>query len=66
MAPTRYEIRLLGRVEPDASAAFADLDVELGDEVTCLRGTLDEAGLRSVLERVEARGLTLVEVRSLK
>ena len=66
MGPTKYEIRLMGRAERTVHAAFDDLDVRADDEGTHLVGELDQAGLHSVLERVQRLGLVLLEVRALK
>jgi hypothetical protein len=61
--PTRYEIRLQGRAERTVRAAFDDLEVHADDGSTRFVGELDQAGLHSVLERVQRLGLVLLEVR---
>jgi hypothetical protein len=61
--PTNYEIRLLGRAERTVRAAFDDLEVYADEGSTHLVGVLDQAGLHSVLDRVQRLGLVLLEVR---
>lgn len=62
----RYEIRIAGRLDETATAAFAGLDVTARGEVTVIRGEFDQAGLHGVLERIRFLGLDLVEVRRVR
>jgi hypothetical protein len=62
----RYEIRIAGRLDETATAAFAGLDVTLRGKVTVIRGEFDQAGLHGVLERIRYLGLDLVEVRRVR
>jgi hypothetical protein len=60
----RYEIRINGRVGEEVTAAFEGLDAEVLPIETVLRGEIvDRAALHGVLDRVQALGLELVEVR---
>ena len=58
-----YEVRVLGQLGPAARQAMAEMSVEVVTPATVLSGTLDEAGLLDVLERIQALGLEVVEVR---
>ena len=62
----RYEIRIGGRLDERATAAFAGLDVADSGSVTVIRGEFDQAGLHGVLERIRFLGLDLVEVRRVR
>ena len=62
----RYEIRIGGRLDERATAAFAGLDVAARGSVTVIRGEFDQAGLHGVLERIRFLGLDLVEVRRVR
>ena len=62
----RYEIRIGGRLDERATAAFAGLDVADRGSVTVIRGEFDQAGLHGVLERIRFLGLDLVEVRRVR
>ena len=64
-APVRYEVRVLGRVGPAARDAFADFGVRVGPTSTVLSGALDQAALHSLLERIQALGMEVVDVRRL-
>jgi hypothetical protein len=66
MTSTRrtYHITFAGEIGPATRAAFADLEVQVAGGHTVLTGELvDQAALHSILERVQALGLALVEVR---
>ena len=58
-----YQIRIAGRLDERATAAFAGLDVAACGSVTVIRGEFDQAGLHGVLELIRFLGLDLVEVR---
>ena len=62
----RYEIRIAGRLDETATAAFAGLDVTARGKVTVIRGEFDQAGLHGVLERIRFLGLDLVQVRRVR
>ena len=62
----RYEIRIAGRLDETATAAFAGLDVAARGKVTVIRGEFDQAGLHGVLERIRFLGLDLVQVRRVR
>jgi hypothetical protein len=62
--PTRYEIRVRGRLGDTLLAAFPAMHVEAGRPETVLVGTLpDQAALHGVLSQIEALGLELLELR---
>lgn len=58
-----YEVRVLGQLGPAARQAIAEMSLEVKPPSTVLSGAFDQAGLHDVLERIEALGLELVEVR---
>jgi hypothetical protein len=62
----RYEIRIAGRLDERATAAFAGLEVAARGSVTVIRGELDQAGLHGALERIRFLGLDLVDVRRVR
>ena len=59
----RYEIRIAGRLDETATAAFAGLDVAARGSVTVISGEFDQAGLHGVLERIRFLDLDLLDVR---
>ena len=61
-APVQYQVRVLGRVGPAASEAFADFGVHVEPTTTVLSGALDQPALHSLLALVRSLGLVLVEV----
>jgi hypothetical protein len=61
-----YEIRIKGRVTDSFRIAFEDLSVTVNPVETVLRGVdLDQAALYGILDRIQALGFELVEVRRL-
>jgi hypothetical protein len=61
-----YEIRIKGRVADSFRIAFEDLTVTVNPVETVLRGVdLDQAALYGILERIQALGFQLTEVRKL-
>src|SRR5947209_303206 len=62
----RYEIRIAGRLDETAAAAFAGLDVTARGGATMIRGEFDQAGLHGALERIRFLGLDLVEARRVR
>jgi hypothetical protein len=66
MAASKYEFRIRGRLSATLLARFDPLESD-GERVeTVLHGRIrDQAELHGVLERVQALGLELIEVRRL-
>jgi hypothetical protein len=61
-----YEIRIKGRVSEQLLAAFEGMDASVEDVETVLSGpVLDQAALHGLLDRIQALGLELIEVRRL-
>ena len=62
----RYEIRIRGHLSPPVAATFEGLMATPEPAETVLHGVLeDQAALYGVLDRLQALGLDLVEVRRL-
>lgn len=61
-----YEIHIKGRVSEQLLAAFEGMDASIQSVETVLRGPLiDQAALYGLLDRIQALGLELIEVRRL-
>jgi hypothetical protein len=62
--PSRYEIRLGGRLDPRWAAWFDGMTLTTADDgVTVLRGPMaDQAALHGVLHKIRDLGLPLVAV----
>lgn len=61
---TSYEIHIKGRVSEQLLGAFEGMDATVKSGQTVLRGpVLDQAALHGLLDRIQALGLELVEVR---
>jgi hypothetical protein len=61
-----YEIHVKGRVSEQLLAAFEGMDATVQSVETVLRGpVLDQAALHGLLDRIQALGLELIEVRRL-
>lgn len=61
-----YEIRIKGRVSDSFHMAFENLTVTVNPVETVLHGAdLDQAALYGILERIQALGFELIEVRKL-
>ena len=61
---THYEIHVRGHLGETLLAAFPDLQADVQEAETVLGGALpDQAALFGVLDRIEALGLELLEVR---
>jgi hypothetical protein len=58
-----YEVRVLGQLGPAGRQAIAEMSLEVKPSATVLSGAFDQAALHDVLERVQALGLEVVEVR---
>jgi hypothetical protein len=63
MNTTPYEITVRGRLGDTLIGAFAGLAAAPAGANTVLRGSIDQAALHGVLERIEALGLELLDVR---
>jgi hypothetical protein len=61
-----YEIHIKGRMSEQLLGAFEGMDATIQAGTTVLRGpVLDQAALHGLLDRIQALGLDLVEVRRL-
>jgi hypothetical protein len=61
-----YEIRIKGRVSPAVLETFEGLASEVEPVETVLHGPVrDQAELHGLLDRIQALGLELIEVRRL-
>lgn len=61
-----YEIYIKGRVNESFHCAFEELTMTVQPAKTVLRGVnLDQAALYGILDRIQALGLELVEIRRL-
>ncbi|MCW2521995.1 MAG: hypothetical protein JWO63_330 [Frankiales bacterium] len=63
MSDVAYEIRVAGKLGPAAQEAFAGLGLDTEPMTTVLSGEMDQAALHSLLDRVRAFGLELVDIR---
>jgi hypothetical protein len=64
MVTSTYEITFKGEAGAGLRAAFEGLDISATHGVTVLKGKLpDQAALHGIINRVEALGLELVDVR---
>ena len=62
----KYEIRIRGRVSPALLDSFQGMESELEPVETIIHGPVrDQAELHGLIERIQALGLELVEVRRL-
>jgi hypothetical protein len=66
MHTRHYEITVRGRLSASLIGAFDDLNASPAAGGTVIHGAIpDQAALLGVLERIDALGLELLEVRSL-
>lgn len=66
MFAASYEIRVKGRLSEALQAAFEEFEITTEPVETVLYGqVLDQAALHGLLDRIQALGLELVEVRRL-
>jgi hypothetical protein len=66
VSPAAYEIRIRGRVSEQLLTVFEGMDASVESVETVLRGPVrDQAALHGLLDRIQALGLELVEVRRL-
>ncbi len=63
MSRRLYEIRVRGSIGPAARQAFTGLVIDEEPPTTVLTGQLSQEGLHSLLERTEALGLEVLEIR---
>ena len=64
--PASYEIRIRGRVTEALLASFEGMTSELEPVETVLHGPVrDQAELHGLIDRIQALGLELVEIRRL-
>ena len=63
MSGPTYEIRVAGAVGPAARASFSDLAVTVEPAETVLSGRLDQISLYEMIERIQALGLELIDIR---
>jgi hypothetical protein len=64
MPESRYEIRIRGRMSPAVAATFEGMTSTLEPEETVFSGTVrDQEALYALLDRIQALGLDLIEVR---
>jgi len=63
--PIKFEVRVLGRLGAAGREAFADVDVRVDPAKTRLTGAFDQADLHTLLERLRAFGLEILEVRQI-
>jgi hypothetical protein len=62
-----YEIRIKGRVSAVLLDSFSGMDSELEPVETVLHGAVrDQAELHGLIQRIQALGLELVELRRLR
>jgi hypothetical protein len=62
----RYEIRVRGRVSEATLSTFEGMDADVAQTETVLHGpVVDQANLHGLLDRIQALGLELIEVRQL-
>ena len=65
-AEPRYEIRVRGRISEAALRSLEGMDADLAPAETVLHGPVtDQADLHGLLDRIQALGLELIEVRRL-
>jgi hypothetical protein len=61
-----YEIRIKGRLSDTVSGSFEDFTASVKPEETVMRGQIrDQSELHGLLDRIQALGLELIEVRRL-
>ena len=64
MPEDTYEIRIKGRVSQALLDSFAGMESDLEPVETVLHGPIrDQAELHGVIDRIQALGLELIEVR---
>ncbi len=67
MASASYEIRIRGKVGDPLLTSFGDLNASIKPAETVLRGVIvDQAALHGLLDRIQALGLELIEIRQVE
>ena len=61
--PIKFEVRVLGQVGPAGREALADVDFRVEPATTRLSGALDQEALHTLIERLRALGLEILDVR---
>ena len=61
-ARANYEVRVAGVIGPAAREAFDDLTIRVEPTATVLAGSLDQAALHGLIERIQALGLELIDI----
>jgi hypothetical protein len=64
-ARANYEVRVAGVIGPAAREAFDDLTIRVEPTATVLAGSLDQAALHGLIERIQALGLELIDITRL-
>lgn len=65
--PLSYEIRVNGVVGDSVLESLGDLDASVRPAETVLRGVItDQAELHGLLDRIQALGLELLEIRQVR
>lgn len=62
-ARANYEVRVAGVIGPAARKAFDDLTIRVEPTATVLAGSLDQAALHGLIERIQALGLELLDIK---
>jgi hypothetical protein len=63
MHTTHYEVVVRGALGPSLLTAFDGLTATTTAAATVLRGSIDQAALHRVLDRVDELGLELLDIR---
>ena len=63
MHTTHYEVIVRGRLGPSLVAAFDGLTATTTAASTVLSGSIDQAALPGVLDRIDGLGLELLDIR---
>jgi hypothetical protein len=67
MTPKTYEITFAGEPVPAVADAFEEFDLTVGWGNTTLRAELpDQAALHGAIDRIQALGLELLEIRAVE
>ena len=65
-ASADFEIHILGALPDGTADLFGDLDVTRRQNITIMRGTLDQAALHGLVERIHVLGLELLAIRRIR
>jgi hypothetical protein len=58
-----YEIRVAGSLGAASRQAFSEVVIKVEPTATVLCGDLDQAGLHTLLDRIRALGLELLDIK---